>query len=659
MDLENNNLDMKQLFFNNLILLGFDVQEMEATHSIPFNKAMFELPNKRAAEIVLHFLFQRLNPTMCREAFRDSWPIHDKKREQTFRKTCCNWLSNILQEEPDSHLPRINASMFMSPGGEKFYQLLFYFSGYVMQKVMENELGVKSSERQKCPVVTPQNVNMQDSILKSLKCSGIRHRKQYFETVNMNVQASEMWKQCADEYVREYRKLHKDLRELDYKIRDEEHRAHKAAEARGSPTKKRSSTDHFDPEFDPRTIKRSQRIQQVRDMWKTFEDFDRSKEAEQDVVASIVDGKVNKHRIDGSSINVKVPDMVLRECHDEIVKRNVGNTYQGGKLSLEALLQLWNLSLHLVLEKLKQVGVPQFEEEVQKLTPQVHVQQNFTQLSQTLREQMSQKIPEMKASVHDLRNWMDNKFFQDVSPESIRSTSLGVGLVKPSPKLNFSPGAATTPTDPLSATVWSKQELDTPVAAQEIAEELKERARKGPQKLFKEPDLLHKAPDWSSIPRPSTDTGSRQSSRPTSARSNANTGGKSSFKSTPKSSKIGEKDRKKASLKATDDRSFQKPTSPRTLVESVPDGALKGRARHSKRKEDASDTSLPLSSRSGYSSDRTLTERSIKSSPRSERSFNNRELSDIDDNRPARRNATDILVDEIMGEAVVLSPFNS
>ena len=55
-------------------------------------------------------------------------------------------------------------------------------------------------------------------------------------------------------------------------------------------------------------------------MWKTFEDFDRSKEAEQDVVASIVDGKVNKHRIDGSSINVKVPDMVLRECHDEIVK---------------------------------------------------------------------------------------------------------------------------------------------------------------------------------------------------------------------------------------------------------------------------------------------------------------------------------------------------
>ena len=28
---------------------------------------------------------------------RDCWPILDKKREQGFRKTCCNWLTNISQ----------------------------------------------------------------------------------------------------------------------------------------------------------------------------------------------------------------------------------------------------------------------------------------------------------------------------------------------------------------------------------------------------------------------------------------------------------------------------------------------------------------------------------------------------------------------------------
>ena len=47
----------------------------------------------------------------------------------------------FFQEDLDSHLPRINASLFMSPGGEKFYQLLFDFSGYVLQKTLEKDLG--------------------------------------------------------------------------------------------------------------------------------------------------------------------------------------------------------------------------------------------------------------------------------------------------------------------------------------------------------------------------------------------------------------------------------------------------------------------------------------------------------------------------------------
>jgi len=39
--------------------------------------------------------------------------------------------------------------------------------------------------------------------------------------------------QCSSEYVREYRKLTKECRELEYRVRDEEHKAHMAAEARG------------------------------------------------------------------------------------------------------------------------------------------------------------------------------------------------------------------------------------------------------------------------------------------------------------------------------------------------------------------------------------------------------------------------------------------
>ena len=35
-------------------------------------------------------------------------------------------------------------------------------------------------------------------------------------------------------------------------------------------------------------------------------------------------------------------------------QRNVDNTFEGGKLNLLSLIQLWNLSLHLYLEKLHQ-----------------------------------------------------------------------------------------------------------------------------------------------------------------------------------------------------------------------------------------------------------------------------------------------------------------
>ena len=46
-----------------------------------------------------------------------------------------------FQDDAEARLPRIVASLFMSPGGDKFYRLLFDFSSYVVTKVMQNEHG--------------------------------------------------------------------------------------------------------------------------------------------------------------------------------------------------------------------------------------------------------------------------------------------------------------------------------------------------------------------------------------------------------------------------------------------------------------------------------------------------------------------------------------
>ncbi len=48
------------------------------------------------------------------------------------------------QDDPDAHLPRIVASTFLAPGGDKFYELLFYFSVYIMRRKVTTEMGTRA-----------------------------------------------------------------------------------------------------------------------------------------------------------------------------------------------------------------------------------------------------------------------------------------------------------------------------------------------------------------------------------------------------------------------------------------------------------------------------------------------------------------------------------
>lgn len=50
----------------------------------------------------------------------------------------------VSQEEPEAMLPRISPSLFLTPGGAKFYQLLYRFSRYVILQVSDKENGRSS-----------------------------------------------------------------------------------------------------------------------------------------------------------------------------------------------------------------------------------------------------------------------------------------------------------------------------------------------------------------------------------------------------------------------------------------------------------------------------------------------------------------------------------
>ncbi len=61
---------------------------------------------------------------------------------------------------------------------------------------------------------------------------------------------------------------------------------------------------------------------QVRDFWKKFEAFIEKQEDERQIVESVIEGSLEKYKIDSNELNVKVPDLLLRECEKEIQRVN-------------------------------------------------------------------------------------------------------------------------------------------------------------------------------------------------------------------------------------------------------------------------------------------------------------------------------------------------
>lgn len=490
-------LDVQELFFTNLQLLGFNVERMEAQVKIPFNKNMFDLPNRRGAEEILYFLFSRLHPVMCKEEFRNCWPIGDKQQEQMFRRVCNNWLSNINKEEPEAMLPRISPSLFLTPGGAKFYQLLYRFSRYVILQVSDKENGMKDSEKHRYPTLTPENKELADNMADTMIGCVIRGRNSFLYTSNEIVSLNRQWKDQSNEMVKEYRKLNKEIRDTELKIRDQIQKSSEMSAARGSPVARKRRSKSYEPDFDPKSTQRSQKVHEVRSLWKQLDGFLVSEASEREVIESIVDRSLTKYRIDSAHIPIKVPDLLLRECEKEIRKRHVDNTFHHGKLNLVSLLQLWNLCLHLLQDRFQTTGVPDFTKDIEKITTLAHSNHSLLLSSQSLQREIEGVLPELKQSVDRLRGEVEQEM--SATPTQLRTTAVGLGLVEPTPEVSFSPASTLKGRQPTAPSVaLTQQECATPEAVARISEDIAARVNRV--------QLFSDSPRISQLERPAVST---------------------------------------------------------------------------------------------------------------------------------------------------------
>lgn len=60
--MESSKLSPENLWWTNVLLLGFDPISAEKLHGTSFSAEMFQRPNTKGMEIIMHFLFSTLVP---------------------------------------------------------------------------------------------------------------------------------------------------------------------------------------------------------------------------------------------------------------------------------------------------------------------------------------------------------------------------------------------------------------------------------------------------------------------------------------------------------------------------------------------------------------------------------------------------------------------
>ncbi|GFR02691.1 HAUS6_N domain-containing protein [Trichonephila clavata] len=197
------NARQRGLFFNNLLILGFDKNAVEKEHRITCDKDMFCLPNQKMFEIVTYFLFGKLNE-VTKQEYIVPWPLLDRDQHRQFQKTCVNHLTSIAQES-NIKFPRIVPSVLSTFSGERFYELYLAFSTHVVEKSIRKNNNVSLIQK---PYVAHHN---SENIIETLKILTISSVEKLKEIQLFSYKHFELFLKIANNFITLVQKLKSSL----------------------------------------------------------------------------------------------------------------------------------------------------------------------------------------------------------------------------------------------------------------------------------------------------------------------------------------------------------------------------------------------------------------------------------------------------------------
>ncbi|XP_067111192.1 HAUS augmin-like complex subunit 6 [Osmerus mordax] len=308
-------------------LMGLGIQpEVAASHGaskgsikhINLGPNMFDRPNKDAFCIVTHFLLEKLNPSRFHDSYRHCWPIMDHKADAEFRKITCAWLRDITDENGSAG-PKVVASLFLSPGGPKFINLMLWLANHVMLQDMKtlSTDGTWVPEAAWSPASCPETAEKRLCLVRSRFLRAALHQDQLLQ-----------------EYQRQAQSQVKSLRDR------------RAEDAKYEDLLKLHNQD---TEQDSTAL--AQKIQKVRSLWSRVEAVLSALQQERRVVESVLRGEEGQYVLDGRDLDLHIPPALLRRVEHLQLQGGEGGVYEGGQMNLLRTLELLTHALRLLGEE--------------------------------------------------------------------------------------------------------------------------------------------------------------------------------------------------------------------------------------------------------------------------------------------------------------------
>ncbi|XP_028973304.2 HAUS augmin-like complex subunit 6 [Esox lucius] len=361
---------------------------------------MFEKPNKDAFYIVTHFLLEKLNPTRFHDEYRHCWPVLDHKADAEFRKVTCAWLKDLMDEQGSS-VPKVVASLFLSPGGPKFINLMYHLASHVMLHEMKTFCtdGMWVPEAAAAPASSVEMAQARFHLVRTRFLRGAVGQDQllreYQRQAQSRVKSMRDWRAEAAKY--------DDLLKLETK------------------------------EAEKDATRQAEKIQKVRSLWSSIDGVLSNLEEKRRVVESVIRGDADQYTLDGTGLALKIPRVLLERLEQRSHLSSVGSVYENGQPNLLRMLELLRQALGILCEERSRVAGGTPSARVQYLSLEERSLQMARALDdlRLMRTRISNEIPEVKSAIRKLDAEWDQKW-----AECLKRTPL-TSFLKEEPALDF------------------------------------------------------------------------------------------------------------------------------------------------------------------------------------------------------------------------------